>query len=545
MRPLHRADDDGPSDAALAETDRIMESLVRERRAPSYVYAVFNRSGILHVAGGGPDTAGLDATKLQRLRFRIASMSKSFTAVAVLRLTNDGLLHLDQAVDDIVPEMSHVIRFRDDDPGITVADLLSMRSGLATDDAWADRQESMTPEDLQALLRRGVRTVFSPGEAYEYSNLGYAVLGQIIRIITGEDPTAYIESRIMRPLGITDTTYNFRQVPAGLLVAGCHAAPAIPGRERPRMWKKENFTTPGAFSVIGGVISSLKDVVTWDRWLAAAFDDAGRSRIHDEVLPANLRRIMQTGHTPIPPVLRSGSSRGRLTRSDRTEISSYGYGLVVEHVPGMGDVIGHSGGYPGYGSHMRWHRRCGLGIVALANGRYATPGVPAAKALDVLIGEAMSRGLMAPTIVRPWAETLEAVRRICEALADAGDAIREEGDVRRVCLSTLTGLEDLFSMNVPLDSGIKYRAEELSVLLRVAGSPLRMPAGTAPMSLSLRADTPAQATWEIPCELHPLECSITLTPLEPPAVQTLDFRVADAPTTDDIRETRWGALVDL
>ncbi|WP_314686674.1 serine hydrolase domain-containing protein, partial [uncultured Bifidobacterium sp.] len=310
MRPSQRTDDDGPSDAALAETDRIMGSLVREGRAPSYVYAVFDRSGILHVAGGGPDAAGLDAAELQRLRFRIASMSKSFTAAAILRLTNDGLLHLDQAAADIVPEMSHVTRFRDDDPGITIADLLSMRSGLATDDAWADRQESMTPEDLQALLRRGVRTVFSPGEAYEYSNLGYAVLGRIIRTITGEEPAAYIESRIMRPLGLADTTYDFRRTPAGLLITGCHAAPAIAGEERPRTWEKETFTAPGAFSVIGGVISSLKDVAAWDRWLAAAFDDAVRSHVHDEVLPASLRRIMQTGHTPIPPVLRSGSSRG-------------------------------------------------------------------------------------------------------------------------------------------------------------------------------------------------------------------------------------------
>lgn len=553
MRRSQKPDnDDTPSDAAFAETDRIMGSLIREGRAPSYVYAVFDRSGILHVAGGGPDAAGLSAEELQRLRFRIASMSKSFTAAAVLRLADEGLLRLDRAVADIVPEMSHVMRFRDDDPDITVADLLSMRSGLATDDAWADRQESMESAGLRAILRRGIRTVFSPGEEYEYSNLGYAVLGEVIRAITGEKPASYIESRIMRPLGLTDTTYDFRRVPDGLLVAGHHLVPAASGSGHERtgdgpagatVWADEPFTAPGAFSVIGGAISSLKDVTAWDRWLASAFGDPGHARIHDEVLPANLRRIMQTGHIPIPPVLRSGSSRGRLTRSDRTEISSYGYGLSVEHVPGMGDVIAHSGGYPGYGSHMRWHRRFGLGIVVLANGRYATPGVPAAKALDVLVHEAMSRGRMAATIVRPWTETLEAIRRISEALADAGDAIRAEGDARRICLSTLMGLRDLLSMNVTLDACVEDRAEGLSGLLRVAGAPLRVPTGTPPMSL--RADTPAQATWEIPCKLHPLECSIALTPLEPPAVQTLDFRVADAPGTDDVRETRWATLVDL
>ena len=118
----------------------------------------------------------------------------------------------------------------------------------------------------------------------------------------------------MRPLGLGDTTYDFRRAPDSLLVAGRHAilrtsGPAAAGKGA-AAWADEPFTAPGAFSVIGGVISSLRDVVAWDRWLASAFDDPDRAEVHDEVLPARLRRIMQTGHTPIPPVLRSGSSRG-------------------------------------------------------------------------------------------------------------------------------------------------------------------------------------------------------------------------------------------
>ena len=102
----------------------------------------------------------------------------------------------------------------------------------------------------------------------------------------------------MRPLGLGDTTYDFRRAPDSLLVAGRHAilrtsGPAAAGKGA-AAWADEPFTAPGAFSVIGGVISSLRDVVAWDRWLASAFDDPDRAEVHDEVLPARLRRIMQT-----------------------------------------------------------------------------------------------------------------------------------------------------------------------------------------------------------------------------------------------------------
>uniref|UniRef100_UPI0028DB8ED2 serine hydrolase n=1 Tax=uncultured Bifidobacterium sp. TaxID=165187 RepID=UPI0028DB8ED2 len=251
----------------------------------------------------------------------------------------------------------------------------------------------------------------------------------------------------------------------------------------------------------------------------------------------------QTGHTPIPPVLRSGSSRGHLTRSDRSDIASYGYGLRIEHVPGMGDVIGHSGGYPGYGSHMRWHRQSGLGIVALANGRYATPGIPASKALDVLVHEAMSRRRAAGKTVRPWPETLYAVRRITEALSSTGDAMRRGDDIGEACRTALSSITDVFAMNIELDADLESRARGLSEMLGIlCGPPSARVAG---MLSTLHADTPAQATWIIPCERHPLECSITLTPLSPPGIQTLDFRVADEPATDDVTETRLTSIIDL
>lgn len=544
---LMKRSDEGPSPSALTETDRIMSSLVREGRAPSYVYAVFDRTGIVSVDGDGPDVKGLDAATMTHLRFRIASMSKSFTAAAILRMVRTRLIDLETPVRDVVPEMSHVRRFRADDPDITVADLLSMRSGLPTDDAWADRQESMGADGLRGILERGVRTVFSPGEGYEYSNLGFAILGEVIRTITGEEPTAYIESRIMRPLGLQDTTYDYRAAPADMLVIGRHRIPpslTSPAKDADgASWADEPFTSPGAFSVIGGVISSVHDVAIWDRWLESAFDDPRPTDRMEKVLPGALRRTMQTGHTPIPPILRTGSSRGHLTRSDRSDIASYGYGLRIEHVPGMGDVIGHSGGYPGYGSHMRWHRQSGLGIVALANGRYATPGIPASKALDVLVHEAMSRRRAAGKTVRPWPETLYAVRRITEALSSTGDAMRRGDDIGEACRTALSSITDVFAMNIELDADLESRARGLSEMLGIlCGPPSARVAG---MLSTLHADTPAQATWIIPCERHPLQCSITLTPLSPPGIQTLDFRVADEPATDDVTETRLTSIIDL
>jgi CubicO group peptidase (beta-lactamase class C family) len=645
----------------------MIQSVVAEGKAPFCVYGIYEQGALIHTNGfGAPETLAMHDTSAlpesvpsqstlpestQRtshetpyahMRFRIASMSKSFTAAAVLRLVWQGRLDLDEPAATLLPELATTNAHDDDAFPITIADLLSMRSGLATDDAWADRQESMSHEELRQLLARGLRTVFRPGEGYEYSNIGFAILGEAVRTITGSELPDYVRTEFLEPLGLQETTYDYREADPSMLICGHHRAAS-------GAWVFEEFTAPGAFSAIGGVISSVHDIARWNAWLGAGFSDNGLPRegalAEDIILPRRFRRLMQIGHNPIPPIARSGSNRGRLTRRATSEYQSYGYGLVVEHDARYGDIAHHSGGYPGYGSDMRWHLGSGIGIVTLANGRYATPGGVASQALSMLLdsactpmsgsrsshsraGAAGARTIagssaVAARSIRLWPQTEIAMGRVCAML----QALPSFGCDAGVCLPALESLSDLFSMNIVMDSSLEQRAAELAAVLvqtgpllgtrrsPVAGlltggawranrmtkcspvdrsalgaigaaattgdpSILDMP-GLGPIYASARANatgndptaathvghhagkgvspvrhdiadgepglravvanagaltaqSPAQLSWTMPCERHPLRCSIRLNPLQPPEIESLDFAVADAPKTDDI-----------
>ncbi|WP_160268202.1 serine hydrolase domain-containing protein [Bifidobacterium biavatii] len=554
-----------PDAATVAEIDRIFHALVTERKAPAYAYGIFDRNGLILSGHGGT------ATRIDRpdesleldehTRFRIASMSKSFAAAAVMQLAWQGKVDLHAPAADIVPQLANVVPWDRDSFPITVHDLLAMSCGLATDDAWADRQESISRAELQTLLSQRLKSIYSPGERYEYSNIGYAAIGEVIRNASGMDVPDYVRTHLLEPLGLTETTYDWRDVPADRLCRGYHLDPDsdASGDASAAAWVPETFADPGAFSVIGGVISSVHDVAAWDAWLARGFEpsDVGSGdgapeadALGDEVLPRRYRRLMQMPHTPMPPVLRSGSSRGWLTRRDFNEIEAYGYGLIVKHDERFGDIAYHSGGYPGYGSNMRWHLDSGLGVVVLSNGRYATPSVLAIRALSLLLGEASragsgSAGIVAGWSFPLWAETRAAQRQVNAMLAGLG----RTGDVpssspdAAACERAIASLADMLAMNVTLDWTYAERGAQLAKLLSVTGLPVGGAdaavdaAGTVGDSVTVsdeHADSPAQLSWTVACAHHPLRCTIQLNSLEQPQVQTLEFARADATRTDDI-----------
>ena len=138
-----------------------------------------------------------------RTVFRIASMTKSFTAAAVLRLRDDGVL----ALDDPLPELAHVGPTADSPP-ITLRHLLSMQSGITHDDPWGDRHLDIGATELDALLAAGPTFAAAPGTAFEYSNLGYGVIGRVVERITGERVQALVDRLLVDPLRLPRTTWT-------------------------------------------------------------------------------------------------------------------------------------------------------------------------------------------------------------------------------------------------------------------------------------------------------------------------------------------------
>lgn len=444
---------------------------------PGLAYGIVRGGQVVHAVGLGTAEAGVVRTVDADTVFRIASMSKSFTAVAILQLRDAGALGLDDAIARWVPAFVLVPGQAADAPALTIRHCLSMSGGLPTDDPWADRQESLASADFESLLAAGVRFVNPPGVAYEYSNLGFALLGQVVEKASGMTFVDFVRTRILQPLGLASTYYDYADVATETLAIGHRTGVdgpiAVP------------FTEPGAFSAIGGALSSVRDIALWLDWLADAFSPRGAAAAANEtVLSRASRREMQQLHRIIPGEGAAG----------------YGYGLFIEEHVRWGPIAQHSGGYPGFGSHMRWHARTGWGVIAFGNKKYAPVSRPAAEALELVLA-----GTHEPA----------SPLRIWDAVGPARAAIER----------VLNGQDDahtdpIFSPNVLLDEPAAERVNDLRAVLAVSGPVISSEA------ISVSAPTPARLEWVLPCERGSLRLELRMTPTTPPLVHSYTVRAS-------------------
>jgi CubicO group peptidase (beta-lactamase class C family) len=457
-------------------------------RAPGIAWGVSIGGRLVHTGSVGTLRDGEAAPPTPDSAFRIASMTKSFTSAAVLVLRDEGRLVLDDAVARHVPELAGLAGPVDDAPPITVRALLAMGSGLPTDDPLADRLEDLPEDAFSALLRAPKTAAWASGVAYEYSNLGYAILGRLIANVSGVGFQDFVAERLLRPLGLTSTAFSAADLPAEAVAAGHHRVDDS--------WQVQPELRPGAFSPIGGLYSSVRDIATW----MAGFCDAWPPRDGpgiDHPLSRATRREMQQIATTIPPVLHRDHA-GRL----QVIAGGYCLGLVSEEDVVTGRAISHSGGYPGFGSHMRWHPATGIGVVALANGRYVPTWEPATDAIELLVaGGAGRRRRIAP------AAALESAR----------------DDVERLLQGWDDGIAARFAHNVGLDDPLERRRAAVERLSETHGHLRR--------DGELDCETPLRGRWWLAGERGGrVEATVWLTAEVPPRIQWLEFEsVPDPP----------------
>ncbi|MEO9181448.1 MAG: serine hydrolase domain-containing protein, partial [Acidimicrobiales bacterium] len=216
----------------------IVESRVTSTKCPSLFATIFQGGNTLFQAGVGEPSFGAGPPDSSTV-YRIASCSKSFTVAMLLTLRDHGLVCLDDSITDFVPEFTQAREARVFEAP-TLRMLMSMSGGLPTDDPWADRQESISNAELRERVANGVMLTHAPGTRFQYSNLGYALLGQVVERVAQRPFQELVRDEILVPLGLGDTGYSETCVDARRLAHGY--------RRRTGEWVELPFSSPGAFS---------------------------------------------------------------------------------------------------------------------------------------------------------------------------------------------------------------------------------------------------------------------------------------------------------
>lgn len=267
-------------------------------------------------------------------RFRVASHSKTFTAVAIMKLHEAGRLHLDDPIGRHVGDLSPAVA------AVTIGQLLSHTAGLLRDGVravhWQDRQPFLDATALRAEFAEAL--TLAPNTRQKYSNIGFGLLGLTIEAITGEDFGGWIAREVVAPSGLGATTPDM-PVPGGTPLATGHSARLPVGRR---------FAIPGhnptnALASATGFVSTAGDLA---RFVGSLDPGAAAS-----VLSPASRREMTRRHWRVPD-----DSIGR----------HYGLGTISGTLEGH-DWFGHSGAFQGFISRTACVPEWGVTVSIVTN----------------------------------------------------------------------------------------------------------------------------------------------------------------------------------
>lgn len=464
----------------FAEIDAALAAFAEEQQIPGLVAGIVQDGRLAHVTAlgladieaarkVGPDTA-----------FRIASMTKNMTALAILALRDRGRLALDAPLREYLPQFASVPPATSDSPEVSLRHLLTHTAGFVTDDPWGDRVLGMTPAGLDALIATGRLFARPPGLAFEYSNLGYALLGRVLTNVSGEPYQSFIGRTILGPLGMTRTTFDALDAAAGDYAFGY--------RLDEGKWSRERIEPDGEVGAMGGLATSVPDYARYVAFLLGAWPardeaDAGPVR------RASVREMVLWHAPPFPnePV------DGRVTPP-----SAYGYGLMSTADRDLGRRLHHSGGLPGYGSHVLLMPDRGWGVMAFGNRTYAQMS-----RITLRVAELLHAAAPRPDAARPSAMLARAIEAIIAAYA----AGRIETAAK------------IFAVNFLPDMPARLRDVELAALNQ------RLGAGQLEKVEPIHA---LAGRFTLACERGRLQATVILAPGPEAGIQKLTFVVEES-----------------
>lgn len=468
--------------AAFPEIERLFTERVERQHMPGAVMGVIIDGELVWVKSAGVQDVKGRAPVTPDSLFRIASMTKSFTAMAILKLRDEGKLSLDDPVARYVPALASLPYPTKDSPVLTIRHLLTHSEGFPEDNPWGDRQLAQSDETMKAWMRAGIPFSNAPGVAYEYSNYGFAILGQIVARASGRPYAHYVRDQILVPLGMRGSTFEATEIPRDRIAHGY--------RWDDNSWKDEPALAHGSFGAMGGLWTSARDLARYVSFLMSAFpprDEAEKGPVRR----SSAREMQQASRSQ--PVF---ALRAEVDAPVQLSSSAYGYGLGVSQDCRFSYVVGHGGGLPGFGSLMRWWPEYGVGLIAMGNVTYAGFGGLFNDATAAL----HRTGAMQPRVVQPSLALLSAQKDVSQLITKWDDA-----------LASRTVADNLF-----MDEPAQRRIARLQELTRTHGS-----CGPA---MAIEAENALRGRWRMKCERGWLDVHITLAPTSRPSVQFINVQ---------------------
>jgi CubicO group peptidase (beta-lactamase class C family) len=472
--------------AATYVVDSLYHSFAERRKLPALVWGVVVDGQLIHTGQVGEANVSKKITADARTLFRIASMSKSVTAMAVMKLWEEGKLQLDAPAETYLPEMKGLKLLTTDARLITVRDLMTHGAGFPEDNPWGDRRLADSDQELIDFVRGGISFSNVPGVEFEYANLGFALLGRIVTVVSGMPYQQYTTEHIFKPLGMTSTTWEWKDIPASRLALGY--------QRRDGELVEEPLLHDGSWGAMGGLITSIEDFSKYvafhmSAWPPRDGDDNGpvrRSSLREMQHPWRFAGFNPNARFP----------GGRVCGM----VMAYGYGLNwVRDCEGR-TAVGHSGGLPGFGSNWTIMLQHGIGVLSFANLTYAGTSGINMSVLDTLVNLTdLQRRVLPPS------EILEQRKdELMKVLPDWNDAERSS----------------LFADNFFLDTSVTaWRKQSQALFVKV---------GAVKSVGPVVPENQLRGTFNIAGENGSISIFFTLTPEREPKVQELRLRLLEA-----------------
>lgn len=404
-RVTHRASDDSPLTAPFI--DSLFADYAKPGAPGAAVLVALDGKMLVDRGFGLADvTTGTPVTT--RTNFRLASVTKQFTAVATMLLVQDGRLRLDETLADVWPDFPAYGR------RITIRNLLTHASGLLEYESFVPDSQTRQVKDAEivALMKHTDSTLFVPGTKFEYSNTGYVLLGEIVAKRSGMPFATFLRNRIFVPLGMHKTIAREDAGPAVSFRAYGHSF--VNGA-----WVQTDQSSTSATLGDGGVYSSVDEMYRWDQSLYT-----------DELLLPPARRQLFTDNT-----LADGRKIG------------YGFGWFLDSYRGL-PRQSHIGTTRGFRTMIARFPTMHATIIILTNRSAPSPG-----ALSQAIAD---RLLFTPGDAR-WQKQTVASTASCRSLSAVNESVAWAGCTGGHVFHTVDGGTTWMVDSVPGTARLDFR----------------------------------------------------------------------------------------